>query len=395
VAVLGFALAVSVYALAIHLAGPAAARPVDLRVYLAGGRAVRHHTSLYGPGFHGANGLPFTYPPFAAVLMAPLTLVPFRLLAVLWDAGSLVVLGAALAAVLGPWEAGPLQRHPWMALAAVVALSVLTEPVFDNLSLGQVDIFLAAASLTGACATERRPWTAGLIGLAAAVKVVPGLFVVYLLLARRWRAAGVAAGAFAVATAVGYLVRPASSAAYFLRLLWQVGRPGNPSSYLNQSLWGIVDRIRLGPARDPALDTLLVVVACIGMIQALRLNRQGASVAAALAVGVLSVLLSPISWIHEAIWLTLAAGALAVGRWRGRRMGLWAAGGLGLLLALRLPAAGRVLVAHGLLTPVAAVLEDAVGLVAVGVILWAPAMARSRPAPDAAAPGPQATADTP
>ena len=50
---------------------------IDLDVYAAGGRAVLTGQSLYEDGFdaRGAH-LPFTYPPLAAMLFAPLSLLP-------------------------------------------------------------------------------------------------------------------------------------------------------------------------------------------------------------------------------------------------------------------------------------------------------------------------------
>ena len=58
---------------------------IDLDVYRLGGMAVvdRHgfDDELYGPGLSpdGDGGLPFTYPPFAALLFVPLAFLPERL----------------------------------------------------------------------------------------------------------------------------------------------------------------------------------------------------------------------------------------------------------------------------------------------------------------------------
>ena len=60
-----------------------------------------------------------------------------------------------------------------------------------------MDIFLVALCLVD-CAAERPRWPRGaLIGLATAIKLVPGVFIIYLLITGRRKAAGVSALTFA------------------------------------------------------------------------------------------------------------------------------------------------------------------------------------------------------
>src|SRR4030081_3166402 len=53
---------------------------IDLDVYRIGARVWRNGGDLYGPMpvTQSGKGLPFTYPPIAAVLLSPLTLVPMK-----------------------------------------------------------------------------------------------------------------------------------------------------------------------------------------------------------------------------------------------------------------------------------------------------------------------------
>ncbi|WP_241682905.1 glycosyltransferase 87 family protein [Actinomadura sp. J1-007] len=60
------------------LGNPPDQRLVDLEVYLDGGRAVLRGAPLYDVLTQPPQLLPFTYPPFAAVLAAPLTLLSWR-----------------------------------------------------------------------------------------------------------------------------------------------------------------------------------------------------------------------------------------------------------------------------------------------------------------------------
>lgn len=350
--------------------GPGSSGPLDLRVYLAGARAVLHGTPLYGPSFGAAspNHLPFTYPPFAALLMVPLGYFPVATLAWVWAAASVVVMALSLGLAFQPM----LRRmtSPIMVLGVLTALALLAEPVYDNLSLGQVDVFLMGACLLGCVRTLDHPGRAALVGLAAAVKVVPAIFVVYLLLARRWKAAAAAVAAWAGATGLGWALRPSSSVQYFGGLLWSTSRPGSPTSYLNQSLWGIVDRADLHIWRLPVLVGGLGLIAMIGLGRAVQAADSGFPVAGAVLVGLVGVMASPISWIHESIWLVLAVGLVIGDGCEARRR--WAAATLSCALLLSLPYLGHTLSGTGGATWVAALLVDSYGAMAVAVLFLGP-----------------------
>ena len=70
----------------------------DLFVYRYGGRAVLDGLPLYESD-DPVTGLPFTYPPFAAVAMVPLALLPAWLAAALWTGASVGALAAVVVVV--------------------------------------------------------------------------------------------------------------------------------------------------------------------------------------------------------------------------------------------------------------------------------------------------------
>ena len=90
----------------------------DLSIYAAGGAAVLHGTPLYQLRF--AFGLRFTYPPFAALLFAPLTWLPAIAGQVLVSAATVLALPVTSYLVLrlppgparGCMSAGT-GRHSW------------------------------------------------------------------------------------------------------------------------------------------------------------------------------------------------------------------------------------------------------------------------------------------
>lgn len=85
IAVFGVAASVSCW---LVLRSPAGDQLADLQVYWGATRWAEHGLPLYD--FHAGNGDPFTYPPFAALVMAPLGRLPFGVVGVVWTALSLL-----------------------------------------------------------------------------------------------------------------------------------------------------------------------------------------------------------------------------------------------------------------------------------------------------------------
>ena len=153
-----------------------------------------------------------------------------------------------------------------------------------------------------------RKWQGSLVGIAAAIKLTPLVFLPYFLLTRQWRQAAVCTGAFAAASGLAWVVLPGASLAYWTDKLWQTGRVGRTDSTVNKSLLGMLARHL--PEGAPTTLVWLVVATAVAVLaywQAARHLRAGNPLAAALAVGALSVAVSPISWPHHQLWLVFAA----------------------------------------------------------------------------------------
>ncbi|GAA1501814.1 hypothetical protein GCM10009827_012330 [Dactylosporangium maewongense] len=292
----------------------------DLRVYrgavsswLAGG-------DLYAYLLPGSP-YGFTYPPAAAILMAPLAVAPWPVAV----GASFVVSAAALTGVLS-WLVGPLTARtgwpPGAVLLCATASAAMLDPVRAVFSFGQVNLVLlglVAADL--GLLVARRHRLAGIgIGLAAAVKLVPLVFVLYLLATRRYRAAATAAATFGAAGALTAAVAPDASRRFWLGALFELGRVGEPGFVFNQSLYGALVRLLPDAAAVPAWVALSAVLAAAWCWAV----RRTGDVRLGLALtGALGCLCSPISWGHHLVWLIPAlvvlaeAGAVAVasGAW--------------------------------------------------------------------------------
>ncbi|NVI87602.1 DUF2029 domain-containing protein [Actinomadura sp. BRA 177] len=318
------------------LTNPPDQRLVDLEVYREGGLAVLRGAPLYEFLTQPPQLLPFTYPPFAAALAVPFTLLPWRAAQWTW----VVLIYASLAIVV--WYAfRDLIRRTgrWAPLTAGVLFAAMAwlDPVRDQVRFGQVGLFLLAMCLADCCARTPR-WPRGaLVGLAVAIKLVPGVFLIYFLLTGRRDALGNAVLTAAAATLAGFALLPADSSAYWFGALLQGGdRTGAVDGTTNQAIQGIVARIfDEGSVRTAVWLVLALIVAYFGFTWARRVtlaadeltgtDANSLLLGAVAIVGLLSVVLSPVGWIHHLVWMIAVIGALA-GDGRDTRRCLYALG---------------------------------------------------------------------
>jgi alpha-1,2-mannosyltransferase len=278
----------------------------DLQVYQGAARWWTHGRPLYDFRFRGSV-YGFTYPPFAGLLMAPMGVLPVAVVLV-----GHMLLNVAVLVGLTRWLVVPLaRRHGWplpVTWIAAVPLLYVLEPVRETVGYGQVNLFLLALVLADGAALRRGSRWAGVgIGLAAAVKLTPALFVPYLLLTGRRRAAGVAAGTAAAATLLAAAVAPETSWRYWTRTLWETDRVGRTDKTGNQSLLGGLARLADPQQPSRALWAVLVVVLLVvAFRRAARAARAGDELAGLTLVGLTASLVSPISWTHHLVWVAPA-----------------------------------------------------------------------------------------
>jgi len=298
------------------VAGGIAGAFPDLDVYRHGGGAVLDRLSPYAAD-DPVYGYPFTYTPFAALVMAPLALLPGWLAAASWTGASAGCLGATVAMVRTY-----LGRPPSGAFVVVTCtLALAFEPVWQNYVFGQINLILMLALLIDVIRPERR--TAGiLIGLAAGIKLTPLVFVVLLILIGRRAAAARAVITFVGTILVGLAATP-GAVAYWGERLVDPSRVGPPSLAHNQSVSGVLTRLLDEPPSTLLWMAVAGPVAIATVVVAAGWWRDGDRVLGA-SLGALAMLLaSPVSWSHHWVW----AVPIALVLWeRGRAAsGLWAA----------------------------------------------------------------------
>lgn len=292
---------------------------IDLDVYRIGSLTWLHGGNLYGPLPPTSAGivLPFSYPPVAAVVLSPLAVMPMAVASIAVTLASIALTWLVLRVFT---RSLPSRLGLWWLMPAALAL----EPVRATLSFGQVNIALMAL-VTVDCLHPAPRWPRGaLVGLAAAVKLIPMAFILFFLIQNDRPAARTTAISFAAVTAAGLILDWHDSVRYWTGVVFSTSRPGTPAFVSNQSLSGVLARAGLDPHSQGGSAAWLALSAAVVLVAVIGLRRAIAAGEPALALSVNAVaalLISPISWTHHWVWAAPALISLAVtGRrhsWRG------------------------------------------------------------------------------
>jgi alpha-1,2-mannosyltransferase len=283
---------------------PNGANFVDLHVYVGGAGTLDHPGTLYDYVYADQTPdfpLPFTYPPFAAVVFYPLHMVPFGLLAFAWQLGIIAALYGVVRIsqrlLPGDGAGNPRVAMLW------TAVGIWIEPLRSTFDYGQINVVLALAVLYGVYST--RWWVSGLlVGLAAGIKLTPAVSGLYFLGAKRWGSVLFSAVVFFGTIAVSTLVVGGQTRYYFTKLLGNASRIGPIGTSFNQSWRGGFSRI-LGhdAGYGPLVLGALAVTAVLAILAWRAIGGAEDRLGAIVIVQLFGLLLSPISWTHHWVWL--------------------------------------------------------------------------------------------
>ncbi|WP_157630794.1 glycosyltransferase 87 family protein [Kribbella catacumbae] len=280
---------------------------IDLRVYRMGGSVLLDRASLYDAQLPG-SGLPFTYPPFAAIAMVPLAAVPWGVALVLWTTISVLCI-ALIWRVALPANAWNLVGDQWRdrriaVLAALTAGSLLLEPVWQTIQFGQINLLLTAMILLDLVRPTGAKWRGFWVGVTIGVKLTPLPFLAFLLITKQWRAFRNALLGLVATVAIGFAVVPNQSWEYWTVVIRNANRVGGLAYTANQSFMGFLSR--LGDEASWVEPVWFLLSATFGLL-VLWLARKywlADERVTALSVMALAVLYaSPVSWSHHWVWI--------------------------------------------------------------------------------------------
>ncbi len=304
----------------------------DFRGYLEVGELVLRGADIYAESRPDVN----TWPPLFAVVCVPFALLA-RLSVYLARA---VWLGINVACIVALFRLAvflvyrrPLTLRPSPDGVALASLAVLGPLVLSarfllgNLDRLQINMVILTACLLACAWLVRGRAAAGgaLIGIAAAVKVLPIFFLPYFAWKRWWRALGAALIAGGLASLAPILVFGTERFVAYVRYWIALSAGSWPVRKGNQSVYAMVDRLythdaviwspahkRLTASNDPAVAAvvygLLVAVALVFAWVMRRGDRRPDRPEATVELAVvlcLAVLFSPLAWKHYFVFLLL------------------------------------------------------------------------------------------
>ena len=298
---------------------------IDLRVYRMGGSVLLDRASLYDAQLPG-SGLPFTYPPFAAIAMVPLAAVPWGVALVVWTTISVLCIAAIWRTSL-PATAWTLLPETWRnrriaVLAALTAASLLLEPVWQTIQFGQINLLLTAMILLDLVRPSGAKWRGFWVGVAIGIKLTPLPFLAFLLITKQWRAFRNAVLGLLATMAIGFAVVPNQSWEYWTVVIRNANRVGGLAYTANQSFMGFLSR--LGDEASWVEPVWFVLSAIFGLLVlwlARRYWLAGERVTAISVMALAVLYASPVSWSHHWVWIIPLGVSLirAVHRqWGGR-----------------------------------------------------------------------------
>ncbi|WP_264059768.1 mannosyltransferase [Mycolicibacterium frederiksbergense] len=289
----------------------------DLRIYVLGGAALNDPGTLYEFFYVDPlknEQLPFTYPPFAAMVFYPLHLLPFGLVAFLWQTALVAAVYASVRLCQRMVGGG---SHRIAMLWTAVAIWM--EAPGGSIQVGQIGIFLMLAVLYAVYST--RWWVSGLlIGVTAGIKLTPAITGLYFVGVRRWGAAIFSAVVFFATIGLAFVLLPDETRRYFPGRMSEAGQDLPVGSFWNQSWRGGLSRIAGHDVGTGALVICALAATAVLAVLAWRalgsVDGQRDLLGSLLVTQIFGLLASPVAWTHHWVWVVPLLIWLFHGPWR-------------------------------------------------------------------------------
>lgn len=358
-------------------------KTMDLAVFAHAARHVLDGQPLFSASFSKglAYPLPFIYPPFAAVVLTPLALVSEPVLRWCWDLASVAALVTVVAISFRALKdrAGTY----WILVVAAISVAmVFTQPVSDELGYGQIDIFLLLLVVVDLLRRPRWCPPGILIGIAAGVKLVPLVFVLLFVVTLQWRTVRNILATFVGCTLVGFVVVPKDSITFWFHEMEGTALHWRIANFSNQSLDGMLHRLVPGGLWSVVWIPLAVLLAVVSLWGARSAELAGERFVAVALTSIVGLLIAPISWVHELVFIVPILGAIVGSATQRVRLELTSLIWVLFSLPLQLPYRGLALYTDHGSRLVSGLLEDSYGIVLTVMLVvgsrWALSMCGTR-----------------
>ena len=277
---------------------------LDLKVYRNAVDSWRSRQNPYLLTFTKSN-LPFTYPPFALLVLSPLAWAPFPVTQWLLSAAGLAAATGSIVLVLRDMGATVTKRLLCKSFAWSCLAFIAIEPARSAVDYGQIEFILMFIVVADLLAIPS-PYRGIGIGLAAAVKLTPLSFLIVLAVSRDVKSVIRAAVSFFTLTGLSWLFWPRASSTYWFSDVSDAARVG-PIAYAGNQCWYAILHRPPFPASGSDLAWLLLSLMTLAAstFVAWRCVSAKQTAPAIVATALASLLISPISWTHHWVWVLL------------------------------------------------------------------------------------------
>ena len=234
--------------------------PLDLWIYMRGGERVTDGVNLYEGNIF--NDLPFTYPPFAGMIFAWVSMLDDASVTLIWHTTTIACVMVVIWMVLRRLKVDINPLSFLLIIPLLTAFLLLgTEPLHATLFWGQVNVVLMLLVCLDFLPLKYRLPGIG-VGLAAGVKLTPAFFGILFLIQRRWWAAAGSFITFLVTVGLGFLVVP-DAKAFWTDAIFNSSRVGDHFNSGAQSLKSVLVRNLGIESDDKWLLAVLLTIAVV------------------------------------------------------------------------------------------------------------------------------------
>lgn len=236
------------------------------------------------------------------LLVRPLTYLPLGVATDVWRALNLIALCGCV------WRLTRKGAEPWTAADYGAALA--WAPFHHALTLNQVTWILWPLLVWTWWCWRRNRWVAGAVGfgLALSLKAFLGVFLLWLVVRREWRAVAVSLATAAAAFAAGLAVYGLDAFRAWVAAMAGAEWPG---AFTNASIRGLIDRsltknfTGAPPLADvPRVATALYLVAAVSIVVVTLVRTRRSDVDTSWPALMASALVaSPLGWVYYLWWM--------------------------------------------------------------------------------------------
>ena len=282
--------------------------PLDLWIYMRGGERVTDGVNLYEGNIF--NDLPFTYPPFAGMIFAWVSMLDDASVTLIWHTTTIACVMVVIWMVLRRLKVDINPLSFLLIIPLLTAFLLLgTEPLHATLFWGQVNVVLMLLVCLDFLPLKYRLPGIG-VGLAAGVKLTPAFFGILFLIQRRWWAAAGSFITFLVTVGLGFLVVP-DAKAFWTDAIFNSSRVGDHFNSGAQSLKSVLVRNLGIESDDKWLLTVLLAIAVVVFAAWLAVKLDCLPIAVGIT-GFGACLVSPFTWYHHWVWIVPIAVSVFV-----------------------------------------------------------------------------------